>query len=55
MLPSIAMYVVLTNCATEASQKKGSSNSTYKDYGHHSTLHLFEGFLYFFTYKFYEL
>ena len=34
--PSIAIYVVLTYCATEASLK-GSSNSTYKDYG--NTVH----------------
>ena len=32
--PSIAMYVVLTYCAAEASTKKAQS----KHYGHHSTL-----------------
>ena len=29
----IAMYVVLTYCATGASPQKGSSNSAYNDYG----------------------
>ena len=33
--PSIAMYGVSTDCA-----KKGSSNSTDKEFGHHSTLRI---------------
>ena len=36
--PSTAMYVVSTYCATETSLQKRSSNSTDKDYDHHSTI-----------------
>ena len=53
--PSIAMYVVSTYCATETSPK-GSSNSTAKDYGHHSTLrigvHMYFVLYYFMHYAF---
>ena len=45
--PSIAMYVVLTYCATEASPKTEAQIVQLKDYGHHSTLRLYR-FLYFF-------
>ena len=36
--PSIAMYVVLTYCATEASPKKEAQIAKLKDYGHNSAL-----------------
>ena len=39
-MPSIAMYVILTYCATEASQKNEAQIVQLKDYGHHSTLRL---------------
>ena len=38
--PSIAKYGASTYCATETSPKKGSSNSTDKDYGLYSTLRI---------------
>ena len=52
--PSISMYVVLTYRATEASNKKGSSNSTIKGL-QPSQYTPFTGVPIFFTYKFYEL
>ena len=53
--PSIAMYVILTYCATEASPKKKAEIAQLKVYGHHRTLRLQGSFLYLLLYKFVEL